>query len=212
MNGLILEGIAGSGKSTMLRALIAHECWTRKPYLSSIVLSEHQTQRVLEAKERRVGLQIADHLDLLAEIVGMLEQFNRRLLQMDWAERRRDGQKLAYVLERFHLSHVYHYPGMAWDYVQPIDRRLFPLNAKVCILTLEKHVVRQRILGDTKKLWKTYLETIGSSEEEILAHFWRQQEQLMQLCALTCLPCLVIDTSVRPVESMVEEIFAFWRL
>ena len=83
MNGLILEGIAGSGKSSVLRALTTHEVWTRKPHLSSIVLSEHQTQRALEAKERREGLQIEDHLDLLAEIVGMLEQFSRRLRQMD---------------------------------------------------------------------------------------------------------------------------------
>lgn len=211
MNGLILEGIAGSGKSTVLRALTAHDCWTKKPYLSSIILSEHQTQRVLEAKERQSGLQVEDHLTLLADIIGMLEQFSRRLSQMDWAERRRDGHKLAYALERFHLSHVYHYPDMSWEYVQPIDERLCALQAKVCILTIGEHVIRQRIIDDTKKQWKSYLEGIGGNEE-IIAHFQRQQETLLQLLQRTQLPCRVIDTSVRSVESIVEEIFAFWRL
>ena len=42
-----------------------------------------------------------------------------------------------------------------------------------CVSLLWVECDRQRIIGDTKKQWQSYLEGIGSSEEEILTHFLR---------------------------------------
>lgn len=211
-NGLIVEGIAGTGKSSAIRALLASEAWTKKPYLSSIVLSEHQTQRVLESRQARGELCVQDHLTLLWNIVTMLEQFQSGLCQMDWAERSRSGHKLPFLLERFHFSHVFHFDELEWDHVREIDRRLAALNTKVCILALDRAALRERILGDRKKEWQPYLRGLGDSEEAILDYFWRRQERLLELSRRTQLPCRIIDTSNTPVERVVAETLRFWGL
>ena len=206
MNGLIIEGTAGTGKSTAIRALLASEAWRSKAFISSIVLSEHQTMRVLEAKERLGTLRVQDHIALLNDIVFMLERFNNALSAMDWSERKREGHKLPFLLERFHFSHVFHYSGMKWDDVQEIDQRLAALNTKVCILTIDPQVMRQRIIEDTRKNgWGSFLHRFGNNEAEIIQHFARQQETLLSLCQRTKLSCKVIDTSNTPILKIVEE-------
>lgn len=212
-NGLIVEGIAGTGKTTAIRALLASEAWTKKGYISSIVLSEHQTMRVLEAKERQGTLRVEDHIKLLSNIVSMIEQLDTRLSDMDWLARGRDGHKLPFLFERFHFTHVYHYPDVCWQDVQGIDQRLAALNTKVCILTIDLNVMKQRIIGDTKKnSWKTFLNRFGEDDAAIIQHFIQQQETLLRLSQQTCLPCHMIDTSNSPTETVVGGVLDFWRV
>lgn len=213
VNGLIVEGVAGTGKSTAIRSLLASETWIRKGYISSIVLSEHQTQRVLEAKERSDRLQIQDHQALLSNILCMLEHFNTGLQGMDWSARNRQAHKLPFLFERFHFTHVFHYPEMTWEDVRDIDRRLLALNAKVCVLSINPDVMMKRIVGDTNKHgWQSYIQRFGQSQEEIVDHFVKQQEQLLGLTKLSRLPCHIIDTSNTPPQSVVEQMLDFWGL
>ena len=58
VQGLILEGISGTGKSSVLRALLRHDFFVQKPFFSSLVLSEHHTQRVLEAIEKERAIKV----------------------------------------------------------------------------------------------------------------------------------------------------------
>lgn len=212
-NGLIIEGIAGTGKSTALRALLSSNAWTNKNYLSSIMLSEHQTMRVLEAKERQGSLQVQDHIHLLSKIVSMLEQLHAGLSSMDWLARGRAGHKLPFLLERFHFTHVYHYPDLCWQDVQEIDQRLAVLNTKVCIFTIDPKVMKQRIIGDTKKNgWSTFLTRFGEDDEAIIQHFIQQQETLLRLSQHTMLPCHIVDTTNKTIEVVVDEVLGFWKL
>ncbi len=210
LNGLILEGISGSGKTSVLKRLLAHDAWITKPFTSSLVLSEHHTQRVLEAKERNEGLHVNDHLMLLANILDFVEQIHKHAGQMDWAERQKHNHKLPYLLERFHFTHVYHYPYMTWNKVDTIEHRLLNLNAKVCVLTIDKVAIEQRIFGDRNKQWASYLQRYGSTKKRIINHFTTQQQQLFRLCELTRLPILVIDTSTQTINEIVEKILTFW--
>jgi len=213
ISGLIIEGIAGTGKSTAIRSLLVSEAWIKKGHISSIVLSEHQTQRVLEANEKLGPLQVQDHQILLSKIVSMLEQFNSGLQAMDWSARNRQAHKLPFLLERFHFTHVFHYPGMTWEDVDDIDARLAVLNAKVCMLTINPVVMKQRIVGDTNKNgWQSFLQRFGKSDDEIIEHFIIQQEHLIRLTKLTRLPCRIIDTSNTPTQRVVEEMLDFWAL
>jgi ABC-type glutathione transport system ATPase component len=112
--GLILEGVSGSGKTTILQALLRSGRYLERGHLSSLVLTEHHTQRVLEPKQRREGLSVKDNVGLLrrhVETIGALEAHLRRT---DWTARARTRHRVSYVLERFHLTHVCHYPHVAW--------------------------------------------------------------------------------------------------
>jgi hypothetical protein len=46
--GVISEGVSCSGKTSALRALMRSPVFVDRPGLSTVVMTEHQTQRVLE--------------------------------------------------------------------------------------------------------------------------------------------------------------------
>ena len=103
VSGLILDGICGTGKTTIFRSIIQSERFVQKSFLSSVVLSEHQTQRVLERKEREKGLASSDNVCLLDQHVAYLELMRDRLEQMQWSENNRTNMRIPYLFERFHF-------------------------------------------------------------------------------------------------------------
>jgi thymidylate kinase len=210
ISGLILEGICGTGKTTLLRALVQSARFTRKTFLSSIVLSEHQTQRVLERKEREQGLAVADNLTLLDQHVSCLESMHERLDQMPWRANNRTNMRVVFLLERFHLTHVYHYSYMSWDDVKGIDARLAKLNCKLCLLTMDNSIFKKRIIDSRDSAWREYLGRHGDSDDEILDHYRKQQEYLRRLCQKTALNVSVCDTTNMSVDETVGQVLDFW--
>lgn len=210
ISGLILEGVCGTGKTTVFRALQQSERFTRRSFLSAIVLSEHQTQRVLERKEREMGLTAADNMGLLDQHVSYLEAVRDRLNQMEWCQNNRTNMRVPYVLERFHFTHVYHYPHMTWEHVQPIDHRLAGLNCKLCLLTIPDALLRERIIGNRNATWREYLNRYGQTEDEILQHYATKQQLLRDLCERSEIDSLVLDTSVTSAADTVNQVLDFW--
>lgn len=211
VKGIIVEGVAGSGKSSAIRAILDSEVWRKKNHISSIVLSEHQTQRVLEAREKTGDLRKEDHFTLLSDIVGMIEKYQQRLGQMDWASRNREAQKLPFLLERFHFSHVFHYPGMTWEDVAGIDQRLSALDTKVCVLSIDADVMFERIVKDYRKNgFQNYIRQFGNNDKEIVLHFQKQQEKLFELVKRSVLPIQIINTSSKSPQKTADEILEFW--
>ncbi|MEW6711039.1 MAG: hypothetical protein AB1403_14525, partial [Candidatus Riflebacteria bacterium] len=100
ISGLLLEGISGSGKTAVLSEVLGSERFLRRPFMSSLVLTEHQTQRVLERKEREEGLSIADNLNLLNQHLTYIEQGNEGLERMQWCNPSSKAMKMPFILER----------------------------------------------------------------------------------------------------------------
>ena len=208
--GLILEGICGSGKTTILRSILQSDRYRDRPFLSAVVLSEHHTQRVLERQENEAGLTPEDSVRLLDGHVSHLESLNERLARMDWLERNRTGMRVPYVFERFHFTHACHYPHVRWDHVEPIDRRLAALNCRVCVLTVPEERIHERIIAGRDAGWRDYLRRHGSSEDEIVDHYRMQQERLLELRRMSVLPVVVIDTTRSTADEAAERAIDFW--
>ena len=208
--GLILDGICGTGKTTLFRSLLQSERFVQRSFLSAIVLSEHQTQRVLERKERETGLTPNDNIELLDQHIFYLEAVQNRLNQMEWCQNNRTNMRVPYLLERFHFTHVYHYPHMTWEHVELIDRRLAGLNCKLCLLTIPEGLLRKRIITNRDSGWQEYLSRYGETDEEILRYYATQQQRLRGLCERSELEILVLDTSNMKVEDAVNQVLNFW--
>jgi len=210
ISGLILEGICGTGKTTVLRAIVQSDRFVKKSFLSSIVLSEHQTQRVLERKEKEEGLTSADNLALLDQHVRYLESLRDRLDETDWCQNNRTNMRVPYIFERFHFTHIYHYSHMNWEDVQNIDSRLANLNCKLCLFTIDHSLLEHRIITGRTSGWLDYLKRYGKTNEEILEYYDKQQKLLRSLCEKSKLDTLIVNTTDMSVEKTLNQVLDFW--
>jgi thymidylate kinase len=213
VSGIVLEGIPGTGKTTVLYHLLKTPHWQNKPYISSVILSEHHTLRVLENKRLDKSYTKQDSLDLLNDHVTNLEGLNGNLKQTSWLKRDRTAQKLPFIFERFHLSHVYHHDDLEWSDVAGIDVRLKNLNTKLLLFTLDPKDIKTRIIEDYKKAgWQNYLKTLGNSELEITEYFINKQQEFIELGNLSELDTITIDSSKLTTSEIVKKIFSEWIL
>jgi hypothetical protein len=211
ISGLIIEGICCTGKTTLVHALTRSAPFVQKNYPSSVVLSEHHTQRVLERKESREGLTPNDHLELLEFYVQFFEKVQERSNQTDWNARNRTNHRLPFLLERFHLTHVYHY-GLAWNHVQCIDERLTKINCKLCLLEINETDMERRIILERDEGWRKYVHQFGRSNLEIVDYYKRQQDLLLSLLQRTKLEWMRINTSETTVEETLSQVLTLWNI
>lgn len=211
VSGLVLEGISGTGKTEILKSILRSDRFVNKGFLSSYIMSEHQTQRVLEKKDREEGLTIVDNLTLLYEHLGNIDQLKKRLDAMKWCRPGHSGMRVPYILERFHFTHVYHYDHVGWKDVVPVDEKLEELNARAVILTVGRSYLAERIFNGRDAMWRHYISRFGETEDEILDHFESQQEELRKLARQSVLDIHFFDTGEKSSEETAGAILDFWK-
>lgn len=210
ISGLILDGVCGTGKTSILKAILQSPAYQQKPYLSCLVLSEHQTQRVLESKDRQGLLTRADNLGLLEQHISYLEALQKRLEEMDWCDRNLTAMRIPYLIERFHFTHLSDYPYLQWDDVAPLDQRLKRLHCKQVLLTINEAVMERRVILERGSGWRDYIRQFGDTNAEIVRHYSDKQQEMLRYCQQSELEIRIIDTSERSVADTVTEVLEFW--
>mgnify|MGYP001100720156 CR=1 FL=1 len=200
--GIILEGISGTGKTSVFEALIKHEKVQSIPAKSKLILSEHHTQRILELEEQQGILTPEHHTELLDQLVAFIEQLNHRTTHRGWHSDHLQEQDLFFLLERFHLTHVFRFPYMNWSQVVVIDHRLESLGAVLCLLTVNAETLEKRLFSRRNECWLNYLKQYGNSPSEIVDTLITRQKVAQELTALSSLPALVIDTSDNTIDQV----------
>ncbi len=206
--GLLLEGIPGSGKSTIFAALRSARRVAARDEPSRFFLSEHLTQRVLERAHRSGSLNPADHREHLGRLVGDIRAHRDALADRGFAGGGKTG--ILYAMERFHLTHAIYYPHLSWDHVEGIDRDLGELGCRLCLLTADAADLRRRLLRPRWPGWLAYIQGYGSNPGEIVAHYRSQQEEYIALLERSCLPHLIVDTSRLGRDAALRRILDFW--
>ena len=76
------------------------------------------------------GLDRGDNVTLLESHVRCLRGILGGLKEMPWCENGRTNNRVTYLIERFHFTHVYHYAQVEWKGVAHIDSQLADLGCK----------------------------------------------------------------------------------
>lgn len=156
------------------------------------------------------GLGVEDNVALLRTHVEAIGALEARLRRTDWADRGRTRHRLSYVLERFHLTHVCHYPHVGWGDIEEIDIALARLGCKLCLLTADRSVLDTRVTdARTDPEWRTYLASLGADGREIMDHYAAQQEMFLELRRASSMPSVVVDTSETEPSEAAEKVAAF---
>lgn len=180
MRGIIIDGVAGSGKTTIIKSL-NQRIFEKEPLASRIFLSEHYTQRILENPDGQIKPtkdRINNHIE---NIISSLEMFQAMLIGSKFADD--PGQAdLFVVLERFVLTHLTSLPesyglNEATQHLQ----KLSSLNFIQIALITPEEMMTERVLSTFKyrnDKWKDYLYSIGN-EEEIVKYYLDWQRKFL---------------------------------
>lgn len=185
MQGYIIEGVIGAGKSSLLSA-IEKEIGERFSGTTRVVLTEHYTDRLFE-NERREGTatftqglehceEIARHLVWLADIKysSKFSDVGGRAAVSVLIERFVGTQVAHHVVDR-DLDHE------ETNRCESLLRSLAEVGIESVVLEVEPSVLAESIRSTREhrpESWSNYLDSIGN-EDEVLEYFTAWQDRLL---------------------------------
>ncbi|HEX5725014.1 MAG TPA: hypothetical protein VFX98_06085 [Longimicrobiaceae bacterium] len=205
---LLVEGVAGIGKSTVLDHLARrHLAEAEERRIRTLLhLTQAHTYGPLAPAEDAGTLTRAACTAHLERVVGWLEWLA--------ASVRGERQVKCFVLvDTLHLTHCLRPGVVRWSEVEGFDRRLAAAGCRLLLLDGEDETVRERCVAaraDTPFIRDYALGRFGGSEAELARHFVRERDAFRELFAASSLPGLRLAAEA-PVEETAAAAFDFWR-
>lgn len=195
MNGLIIEGVAGTGKSTLL-ALLENSPTLQalKPHF--IVVDEDRTTGELVSELRDATINDHQRCHRLRKLWPTIE------------EARSKNQFM--ILERFHPTYYALMPQ--WSLVEDFDTKFSELGFGLVLLDLPNEKITNRSFFRPEmenQNWQQGLIDWYGSQDNALKAFVESQENRRQFCRKTKLPVLRIDTEERNWQNYRDQIIEF---
>ncbi len=206
-NALLVEGIPGIGKSTLIDALVRrHVNSAEARQLRSLVhLCQAHTLGPLASAEDAGTLTVKDNLKHLEQIVSLIEWLYRSVQD-------HQRQSCFALVDTLHLTHCLRPGVLAWQEAAAFDRRLARLGCKLIVLQAEAAVVWERSI-EARTSWsflRNYMSKFGRTDEELHRYFMYEQEQFAGMFEKSMMPKRLMPND-GDVESIEDEAYRFWR-
>jgi thymidylate kinase len=206
-NALLIEGIPGIGKSTLIDVLVRRHVNSAdvRQIRSLVHLCQAHTIGPLASAEDAGTLTVKDNLNHLEHIVSIISWLYESV-------REHKRQSCFALVDTLHLTHCLRPGVLAWQDVAEFDRRLAAMGCKLIVLQAEAAVVRERAI-EARTTWsflRNYMSKFGRTDEELHKYFMYEQEQFVQMFEKSMMPKLLMPND-GDVESIADEAYKFWR-
>ncbi|MGH9900796.1 MAG: hypothetical protein ACRD68_03050 [Pyrinomonadaceae bacterium] len=206
-HALLVEGIPGVGKSTLIDALVrrhVNSADTRK-IRPLVHLCQAHTYGPLAPAEDAGILTLNDNLRHLEHVVSTIEWLRGSV--------RNHARPSCFVLiDTLHLTHCLRPGVLTWPDAAAFDRRLAAAGCGLLLLRASAAVVRERSI-EARADWpflREYAAKFGRTREELHGYFIHEQEQFTHMFRRSAMPKLLIEND-GAVESITDEAYEFWR-
>jgi thymidylate kinase len=188
MNTLIFEGIATSGKSTIIDSLVR----SLKDEMSIELATEDQTHEPI--MEQRSEL----HAPFFEELINELAMKRPDLL----------------IFDRLYITQAYRAKIDLTQY-SSIEQALMPYNPHTILLKVDEAAVADRIKAAAKHRGEEWVEKYwkpkGDDFEEIARNYIEQQRGLLRLVEQSNIPYTVFDTTDHGYGTIAKDILKLVR-
>jgi len=204
-HALLVEGVPGIGKSTLIDALIRRHLDSSDPrrVRSFLHLSQTHTYGPLAPAEDRGSLTVEANLQLLDRIAQTLGWLHADL---------RHSDKPCFVLiDSLHLTHCLRPGVLAWEDAAPIDRRLAEIGCKLLLLSGTEETIRARTIhtrADSQFLTQ-YATKFGQTLDMIHAHFLNERAEFIRMFGKSALEKRMLEND-GSLDTIVEDAHRFW--
>ena len=206
-SALLVEGIPGLGKSTLIDALVRrHVNSAGARQLRTVVhLCQAHTIGPLAAAEVAGTLTRDDNFSHLEHVVSFVEWLYDSV---------RDHTRAScfVLIDTLHLTHCLRPGVLAWRDVADFDRRLAATGCRLLVMQAAAEVVWERSIR-ARADWPfltEYAVKFGRTHEELQEYWLSEQRQFVQMCGQSAMQKLLMSND-GAVESITDEAYNFWR-
>lgn len=206
MKRLIIEGITGSGKSTVYKKLL--DKFKADSGSNLLFLNEYITWRTFE-KEKDIKTCCEETFETIS---GFMQWLTSIYINADLqnTSRGRDEQ-LCCLMEGFHWN-AYARNVLPEAAFYDIETKLNQLDFSVVFLVLSDSQITSRSVIETRQFrtsgWSKYLRTLGNSDDEIARIFKERQDRYHDIYSRSSLNTILINTDEKRWDDYVEQIIA----
>jgi hypothetical protein len=195
---LILDGVTGAGKSSVLKELQARLEASSEAASVSVILEE-ETIGDLMQQVRDPAWQRCPTFEALDRVLRQLE------------EGLAGSASRAFLVERFHLTYFALFPR--WEHFERYDARLAQLGAAHVLLTFPEALIEARSIARPERAaegWAQGMAAWYGSHEAAVRAALSSQRGRWEALGRTALPFLHIDTREQDWPRYAETILRYW--
>jgi hypothetical protein len=203
---LLVEGVPGIGKSTVIDALIRRHANSTAPrkIRTLVHLAQSHTYGPLARAEDSGTLTVEQSVAHLERIAGIIEWLHAGV-----QEHRKPWCFV--VIDTLHLTHCLRPGVVEWTDVVPIDRRLAQVGCKLLLLTGTRDTIWRRSIEDrTESQFLEYARKFGRTDADLHAHFAGEQVKFRGMFERSEMPRISMSND-GDVEDVVDTAYRFWR-
>lgn len=206
MKRIIIEGITGSGKSTVYKKLV--DKFKVDEGSNLLFLNEYITWRTFE-KEKDIGASCGEIFTNISVFIRWLTAiFINAGLQN--TSRGRDEQ-LCCLMEGFHWN-AYVRGILSEKAFHNVENEINNLGFEIVFLVLSESNIKNRSVIETRQFrtrgWNKYLNSLGNSDDEIAQIFQERQNRYYDIYSCSTSKKILINTDEKRWDDYVEQIIA----
>ena len=204
---LLVEGVPGLGKSTVLDRLVRRHVATAE---------ERRVRTLLHLTQAHTYGPLAPGEDagtLTRE--ASLEHLDRLVRLLEWLAAAVAGEartKCFALVDTLHLTHCLRPGVLAWDDAAPFDRRLAAAGCRLLLLDANDATVRGRAVesrAETSFIRDYALRRLAPDHDALARYFAGERDAFRRMFAASAMPRLALAAET-PLDDLADSAYAFW--